>query len=831
MKFIRFYLTAFFLIVTSVSYSQVSTKQIQEIFSQAAPFTWAMPVPNSSPIPLEWHERSTSMASEGIRSFVGYYQNQLVATLSISGLNVSGTYSYGTISYEITSIKKKLLFIKEEEGKCDTKDTHLEDLPMLQKVSSITQRDANTPKIENTNVLRVYRLAMTITNSTYTHSIINKDINKVYTFWANTELFLNEVYTRDIGVRFEVVKDDRLIITDPSKDNFTKRNAYYAVDNHTQYLNETIGETSYDVGICVSFSTSAGLRGLAYVNAAYTTLKAGAFARPIKETIAHELGHMFGAIHTFSGPTSDPSSDKTEYYTGTSVMSYGTPRNFFSLSSIETIRKILAGIPYYTDKERTNVVGDSSFANIPFGIPLNSQPPRIDDSQIQPEYIIPENTFFQFYVSATDPDSNTLYYTANQHDPRKGSSYSITQYMIYKPSTKNPVTFQREYRKETGTIEHNSWLSTQNTGTFTFWISANDSQPNSAHNYITQYDLMETKVTIKEGIPFALERLKKKAYKGGEKVQLTWKVDKTIFDEHSKVRILLSEDFGETFPYILSESTENDGSQEVTLPNIQIGKKRFGASPINAPAGVIKVEVIQGLAFALTDYNPNNGGGFTIEKDYNIKDELAFVTTPKSITLQCKELIPEVVFPTFQGGCNPKITYKDQLIDKKCENQYTIERTFTLSDECNQSLTYTQYIKIEDNTPPTFVGTLPKDISVSSNQIPQQGEVSATDNCNGAVTIQKLREEVKDANQNITKVIYKWIASDICGNESIYTQSIQIDKKPLKWENLPKNYTLNCWNTTTNTQSEDFTTKKYLLTKNSEDFINKKYPLTKNSED
>ncbi|MDO4881493.1 MAG: gliding motility-associated C-terminal domain-containing protein, partial [Capnocytophaga sp.] len=157
-----------------------------------------------------------------------------------------------------------------------------------------------------------------------------------------------------------------------------------------------------------------------------------------------------------------------------------------------------------------------------------------------------------------------------------------------------------------------------------------------------------------------------------------------------------------------------------------------------------------------------------------------------------KNTLPEVEFPTFSGGCNPKITYKDQIIDKKCENQYTIQRTFTLSDECNQPLTYTQYIKIEDNTPPTFVGTLPKDTSVSSNQIPEQAEVTAIDSCNGGVTIQKLREEIKDANQNIIKVIYKWIASDVCGNKSTHTQVISITQEPLELLTTPSDITLNC---------------------------------------
>ena len=69
--------------------------------------------------------------------------------------------------------------------------------------------------------------------------------------------------------------------------------------------------------------------------------------------------------------------------------------------------------------------------------------------------------------------------------------------------------------------------------------------------------------------------------------------------------------------------TANDGAEEVTLPNI------------NTTKAVLKIEVIDGLAFALTNYNPQ-AGGFTIEKDENLASEpLAFVaaTLPQDLTL------------------------------------------------------------------------------------------------------------------------------------------------------------------------------------------------------
>ena len=70
----------------------------------------------------------------------------------------------------------------------------------------------------------------------------------------------------------------------------------------------------------------------------------------------------------------------------------------------------------------------------------------------------------------------------------------------------------------------------------------------------------------------------KNKYKGGEKLTLTWQVDNDIF-KNTKVRILLSDDFGKTYKYTLANNIDNNGSYEVTLPNINIGNKILEIQP------------------------------------------------------------------------------------------------------------------------------------------------------------------------------------------------------------------------------------------------------------
>ena len=719
---------------------------------------------------IQWQERKTSLASEGIRSFVGYCEGNFVATLSVGSKAVSGSFHYRDKSYEISLQKGKLVFLPNEKFECGTTDTpHSHPSPSTARPAILAEETA--PTIANTQTLRVYRLAMHIPYSTFSTGHLEKNVQKVKAFWADTEAFLNEMYLRDLGVRFEVVKDERLIIKDEDKETFASyRNADYVKDNSTTIINELIGENSYDVGISLAYTASLkkGVRGLAYLEGVYkANTKADAVAVLTKEVIAHEIGHLFGGRHTFGSYKGSEAydSEKTEYDRGTSVMSYGSPRDFFSLSSIQRIRERLTKVPVKAH--------DKTFT---------TQAPRIDHNKIKSHYTIPKGSFFQFYIPATDPDSEQLLYNVNQHDVRNGAETPITQYIIYKSTSANPVTIKTEYHENLGDVVANSGLAQQTTGTFTFWLGVSDAPLQSSADYIVQYDLAATKVTVKDGTPFKITSTPKNKYKGGDKITLTWNVDNTIF-KNTKVRILLSDDLGKTFKHIVVAETDNNGSKEITLPNI------------NTDKAVLKVEVIDGLAFDLTNYNPKNGG-FTIEKNPALPEPLLWASLPNHFTLSCEQSIPAVTLPTVTGGCTPAVTLqKEERIKGNCDYTYTIKRIFTAADTCNQMLTYTQTISVTDKTPPTFVGTLPKNMSAKEGKtIPAQVTITATDNC-GTAAVTTSHKEEKDAKGKLTKLIYTWIAKDTCGNVTTHQQIITIVPKKvptLTWATLPRDITVDC---------------------------------------
>ncbi|ATA67592.1 hypothetical protein CGC48_02445 [Capnocytophaga cynodegmi] len=798
-----------YLIFSFISFGQVafaqeiiktSTKAIDVIrlFSAGNKVEWAVPISKNEKILLQWEERHTSFTqSEGIRSFVGYHDKNLVAVISILNSTISGNIRWKEKDIVLKTSEEGFLILYTESsnhkcGTCANGHCH-SDKPSIKRPILLSDFDTPTPSIPNTNVLRVYRLAMAISYEYFSDTSIigfSSKVEEVKKFWATKEMELNEVYTRDLGIRFEVVKEEKLIST--QRDEISGRNADYIINNATKIINSKIGEKNYDLGIYIAKVTEVA--GLAYLENAYKTEKAAAVALVSRPVIMHEIGHLFGARHTFSitspsRPQIDPASDKTEMSTGQSIMSYGYPRDFFSLRSIQMIREKLVNVPYFSDTNRTQKVGNHpSVTNFPYGKYIQNQPPTINKTKIKTSYKIPKETFFQFYIPAQDPENKPLLYAAHQTDIRRGTERSIASFLTRKATTNNPVVFQTEYSERT----RNEMANTKPNavGTFTFWLGVSDAQPQQTSDYISQYDMAQTQVIIEEGIPFKITSSMKNNYKGGEDVQLNWSVDSKIFDKKtSKVRILLSDDFGKTFKYTLDASTENDGNHTIKLPNISVKTIAFGEQKWNVNAGIIKIEEIDGIAYALTTFDPKVGG-FTITRDPSLPEILTFTKTPEaSISVSC-EAIPNADNSQFAtDGCvSVNITHQDTKIGGNCN--YTIERVYTATG-CNQSLIFTQTISVRDDKSPVFKEPLPTNVSVEESKVPTQVDLTATDNCSENIQVTKSQEN-KEENGNKV-IIYKWEASDDCGNKVTHTQKITVIPSEINFVGeLPKNMTVTC---------------------------------------
>ncbi|TCI91782.1 gliding motility-associated C-terminal domain-containing protein [Tenacibaculum sp. M341] len=154
------------------------------------------------------------------------------------------------------------------------------------------------------------------------------------------------------------------------------------------------------------------------------------------------------------------------------------------------------------------------------------------------------------------------------------------------------------------------------------------------------------------------------------------------------------------------------------------------------------------------------------------------ITCPPSITLECGDSvdIADTGIPTVNSSCGDVVfTFVDSNLINGCNaNTGVFRRTFTGVDEQGNSTTCTQEITIEDTIPPVFSDTISQNVSASCNTIPEVVTLVATDNCGGNVTITFNENEIRGecASQYIIERV--WTATDLCGNESLFTQQINV---------------------------------------------------------
>ena len=93
---------------------------------------------------------------------------------------------------------------------------------------------------------------------------------------------------------------------------------------------------------------------------------------------------------------------------------------------------------------------------------------------------------------------------------------------------------------------------------------------------------------------------------------------------------------------------------------------------------------------------------------------------------------------------------------------YTITRTWTVTDDCDNASSATQIITIQDTTVPVFTN-VPTDVTIECSEELPTDEPTVTDNC-GEVTLTMTDDEVAGDCANARVITRTWVAEDECGN-------------------------------------------------------------------
>ena len=159
------------------------------------------------------------------------------------------------------------------------------------------------------------------------------------------------------------------------------------------------------------------------------------------------------------------------------------------------------------------------------------------------------------------------------------------------------------------------------------------------------------------------------------------------------------------------------------------------------------------------------------------------ITCPAPVTVSCASAVPAATPGAIVASDNcgtVTVTHVGDVISSQsCANRYTITRTYRATDACGNFTSCTQIITVNDQTAPVI--TCPANITVStplgSCTATVNFNVTATDNCGGAVTITSV--PASGTVFAIGTTLVTSTATDACGNTSTCTFTVTVNDAQL----------------------------------------------------
>jgi len=162
------------------------------------------------------------------------------------------------------------------------------------------------------------------------------------------------------------------------------------------------------------------------------------------------------------------------------------------------------------------------------------------------------------------------------------------------------------------------------------------------------------------------------------------------------------------------------------------------------------------------------------------------ITCPATQNFECDN-VGAFASASATDNCDTDVSISERRDTLGGQCPFVIRRIFTATDDCGNTAVCTSFVNINDTQAPQI--GCPVDQNFECNSIGTFANASATDNCDGNVTIGEVRDTSGSCPIQIRRI---WTATDDCGNASKCTSFVYIDDTTPPVLTCPANQNFEC---------------------------------------